>query len=103
VGGTTGDRRLGLHGDGKSDGHESYQGPDGLGRDVVVAYCRIDADDLWWLLGSSGITRSPGAACPGMVVVAYSLVGVGRPVRLKVVDLGFLFCKDGDLSNAGIS
>jgi hypothetical protein len=38
-----------------------------------------------------------------MVVVAYSLVGVGRPVRLKVVDLGFLLCKDGDLSVAGLS
>jgi hypothetical protein len=92
-----------MHGDGRGDGHEFDPGPDGPGRDVVVLYCRIDADDLWWLLGSSGITRSPGAACPGMVVVAYSLIGVGRPVRLKVVDLGFLFCKDGDLSDAGLS
>jgi hypothetical protein len=38
-----------------------------------------------------------------MVVVAYSLVGVGWPVRLKMVDLGFLFCKDGDLFYAGLS
>jgi hypothetical protein len=36
-------------------------------------------------------------------IMAYSLVGGGWPVRLKVVDLGFLFCKDGDLSDAGLS
>jgi hypothetical protein len=70
---------------------------------VAVVYCRIDADILWRLLGSSDITRSPGAACPSMVVVAYSLVEVGRPVRLKVVDLGFLLSKDGDLSVASLS
>jgi hypothetical protein len=27
--------------------------------------------DSWWLLGTSGFTRSPGAMSPGMVVVAY--------------------------------
>jgi hypothetical protein len=37
--------------------------------------------DSPWLLGSSGITRSSGAEIPGMVVVAYSSVGVGWPVE----------------------
>jgi hypothetical protein len=33
------------------------------------------------LLGSFGSTRTPRAAVPGMVVVAYSSAGVGRPVE----------------------
>jgi hypothetical protein len=58
-------------------------GPDGPGRAVVLLSTAgfLVTGDSWWLLSSSGITRSLGAAIPGMVVVAYSPVGIGRPVE----------------------
>jgi hypothetical protein len=67
------------------DGHGPNLGPDGPGRAMVVLYTAgfVVASDSWWLLGLSGFTRSPGAASPGMVVVAYSPVGVGRPVEYR--------------------
>jgi hypothetical protein len=52
-----------------------------VGRAFTCSIRFIVGGDSPWLLGLSGITISPEAEIPGMVVVAYSFVGVGRPVK----------------------
>jgi hypothetical protein len=66
---------------------------------VLITAGFFVAGDSWWLLGIFDFTRSPGAMSPGMVVVAYSRRSWSAG-QIKVANLGFLLCEDGDLPKA---